>query len=409
MSMTTQSEEVSISCQKCGSTFARKAHYLVHIQRKTPCDIAKNHKCRKCGKAFKTRKTLLRHDKKCEECEENVEKNDTKHTVESKNLKKDETPLFSHTIVKDKSSVATGNSNTINNGNTVNNDNSVKNINITIVNSYDKGKLSISASDIKEIFEENPLLSSMISDEKLSDVYGQPLHKYTAEAFLEMIKKSHQDEKNHNIYLESEGAKQVRVFSPSSDWLFIPFNTAHKECFDSASERITDLSFSDKERLKVGFVVEASATKCPSCYRESTELILKETEGRMRTHLAELGTILKKTEIRAAPRELPKKDTKPKIIPKLISPEANIKKAVVEFLQSTPRFNTIKSWDSFANVAMRKIITASKAPKTEETESTIERYMWEMGDAESSATPNQKIIAAKLSKIYTKKLNEKQN
>lgn len=392
-------------CESCGLAFQKLTLLKRHKSRKTPCkprDVETSYRCKHCNKIFSSRSARDRHVR--DTCRIS---NDGKTLNEKINKVVDEKTQdlkLENSTARDLIST-NGNSNNTTVNNTTNNNN----INITVVNSFDdpEKRLLISAEDIKEIFEENEKLRTLVSDEKYAQTYGKLLHEFAAEALMEIVKKAHQKAECQNIYQDANNPKQVNVLSQTSEWVMIPFKTAQTKCFDRASKRLTELACDDKERKTVGIKIESGATKVPGCYGEDEERILKETEDEMRQHLISLSSKTKKANIKAAP--LQKTNPPPLKLTKLAkqkSYDADIKKIISDFMETVPLFKEVVNWDDYAAKTMKSIIKKSEAPETIDTKGTIERYFWEMSEKESSTNSNAKKVAAKLSKLYTEKLNQ---
>lgn len=208
--------------------------------------------------------------------------------------------------------------------------------------------------------------------------------------------------------MEEDNPKQVKVLSQACDWVVLPFKAAQTTCFDTASNKLTDMACNEKERRKLPIDIESGAMKVPSCFRENKERILKETAEEMRQHLVELGPKTIKSKIKVVPRDqkTAAKQAKAKPIKKQMPKDADIKSVVADFIQSVPQYKTIADWADYASKTMKSIIKKSKAPDTDETEGTIERYLWEISQIEPEVPPNAKKIAAKLAGIYAKNLDQ---
>lgn len=387
------------TCGKCGAGFAKKSQLVKHLNRITPCnkEYLKPHLCTSCNKRFSSTQVLYRH--KRQYC---------KQTVEQK----------SNTVGAHNNSVVMGNNNMI--GSLHNGD-----VNVTIVNSFEMSQLQISVEAIREIFEENFALRMLVSDEKLAQVYGKPLHKYAEKALVEIVKKAHQSPENRNVYLDENNPKQVKILTRENAWLPMSLQNAQLGCLDSASNRLSDIACDDNQRTVLGIQIESSAMKLPNCYRQNKELILRETLDEMREHFDNLRGCTKKSMIKVMSEK--KKDvdsegaenkdsaksakdsTGNKIKDKSSSIESRIRTAIKQFLQSHSIKNVV-DWDKFAGKALRNITTQSGAPKNSETESTIERYLWEFSQKDGDFASHDDIsaesrkIAKKLRRKYAEKL-----
>jgi hypothetical protein len=148
-------------------------------------------------------------------------------------------------------------------------------------------RIHITASDVEAVFTKNARLVKYcrMSDEARTD--ADKAVPFVLEAFIELIRRAHQDPAYRNIYVDPDHTDQVMVSDESRQWKPLPFAEGIRRLFDSVADHLHHIILSDRERSQLSLEVQGAASWVPGLYEDNPEHYISKGKTLMVKHLTQ--------------------------------------------------------------------------------------------------------------------------
>lgn len=272
-------------CEKCGKEFPTKQKLERHHQRKRPCDIILSGppggqiECEYCKRSYSRQDGLKRHLTKCivanssgasrtsfiYEHELRAQRKEFEAEFKKQNERMKEMAKKIEDL-QNKPSITVS-------------------AQITVVG-FDSGVYAPTAS-IRAAFTENPVLvkySQLTDHEKVDPDKAAP---YVLEAFLDLIKRTHQNPAYRNVYVDPGQKGWAIVYVGGREWEARPLEEAIRSMFNSVAGNIHKTIVTSRERELLPLEVQGAVALVPNLYEDEPERFIEDGKGPMEKHLTE--------------------------------------------------------------------------------------------------------------------------
>jgi hypothetical protein len=164
-------------------------------------------------------------------------------------------------------------------------------VEIEIIPWDDHNPISVTTAQMKEAFEQNPMLQEYASlhGDEFTDPKIAP--KYVSELMVDLIRRGHQNPAARNIRINPARADQVLV-KAGGDWEARELSAASRSLLEAVTEAIQRTTLRDEERKQLEHEVQHALAVAGLLYCESPEQYVQSTKKPLEVHLA--NTISKK-------------------------------------------------------------------------------------------------------------------